>query len=136
MIAPETREAARAEGAAARDAAHALLAERRATYIRRGRRALLRELLLSETATADDVRDAVALPDEIDPVCMGPVPIPLARARIIRAAGYEPTSRAAGHARPLTRWALADRPAAIRWLAENPDLPDPAEDAGPGLLFA
>ncbi len=125
------------EGERRKTDAHTLLEARRQVFVNRGRRALLKSLLLIDTATADDVRLAVDLPPDIDPKCFGAVPGPLARARIIRRVGYERTGRATGHARILTVWELADRTAAIHWLIAHPDVPDPADDAGPGeTLFA
>ncbi|HUY93331.1 MAG TPA: hypothetical protein VMV10_31685 [Pirellulales bacterium] len=112
------------DGAARRDPALDLLAERREVYVLRGRRALLTALLTRGTATADDVRAAVELPDSIDPVCLGAVPLPLVRAGIIERAGYAATARPEAHARPVAVWRLTDRAAAERWLAAHPDRPD------------
>ena len=106
----------------------ATLAERREVYVRRGRRALLRTLLDSGTATADDVRAAVKLPPGIDPKCFGSVPGALVRAEIIRAGGFGKTRRPVGHARPVTVWELVDRAAALQWLANHPDQPDPDDN--------
>ncbi len=105
-----------------------LLAERRAVYIRRGQRALLAALQAMDTATVDDVRDLVNVPQGIDPVCLGAVPGPLVRAGIIWRAGYTPTCRPTAHARPLSVWAVVDRDAAMQWLADHPNLPDPGDD--------
>ncbi len=115
-------------GTASRDAAIELLEQRRQVYVNRGRRALLLRLLTGETATADDVRAVVELPDAIDPVCLGAVPRALARAGIIRRAGFAPTNRPDAHARPVSIWALVDRGAALEWLQSNPDKPDPMPD--------
>jgi hypothetical protein len=111
----------------------ALLEARREVYIRRGRRALLASMLAGDgTATADDVRAAVELPADMDPRCLGTVPGRLAYDRIIRPDGRLKTTRAAAHARWLERWALADRAAALRWLADHPELPDLDADQGDG----
>lgn len=118
-----------AEGERCRDAALVLLAERRAAVVHAGQRALLLRLLDAGTATADDVRDAVPLPPGIGPRCYGAVPTPLAEAGIIRAAGYQRTARPLAHARPVTVWALADRDAALVWLADHPLIPDPEPTA-------
>ncbi len=128
----------RADGERRKLGAHAVLEAHREAIILRGRRALLDALLTRDTASADDVRAGVELPAGIDPVCLGAVPGPLARARIIRADGFAKTCRAIGHARPVTRWALLDRTAAIAWLRDHPDKPDPdnAEACDtPGSLF-
>ncbi len=101
--------------------AQALLAVRRAEVVRRAQGALIVALWDSATATIDDVRDAVDVPAGIDPVCLGAAPGPLARAGIIRRVGFEPSRRPAAHARPVSVWQLANRPAALRWLAEHRD---------------
>lgn len=106
----------------------AVLADRRELYVLRGRRALLTALLAVGEATADDVRDAVGLPSGIDPVCLGAVPVALARAGIIRRVGYVPTCRPTAHARPVSVWALTDRADAVRWLRDHPDRPNTAPD--------
>jgi hypothetical protein len=118
--------AERLEGEQRKLSAHALLEAHREVYVRRGRLALLRQLLTAGTATIDDVRAVVELPPEINPKLFGAVPGPLAAAGIIRAAGYVPTRRKEGHARPVLCWQLADRDAAFAWLATHPDLPDRA----------
>lgn len=126
-----------ADGKARKLDAHALLEARREVYVLRGRRALLAALLAGGDATADDVRDAVELPDEINPVCLGVVPGPLARAGIIERVGFAESRRPDAHARPVSVWRLADRAAALGWLAAHPDQPDPmpAEaDAVPSLF--
>lgn len=105
---------------------HALLEIRREVYVLRGRRARLRRLLDAGEATADDVRDAVELPDEINPVCLGVVPGVLARVGIIERVGFAESRRPDAHARPVSVWRLADRAAALAWLAAHPDRPDPA----------
>ena len=123
----------RAEGERRKADALALLAARRETTIRRAHRALLAALLRSGVATADDVRAAVELPPGINPKLFGAVPSTLARAGIIRRAGYATTGRPAAHARPVTVWALVDRAAATRWLADHPDLGDLDDDDQAGL---
>jgi hypothetical protein len=118
--------AGRAEGERRRDASLALLAERRTAVVRAGQRALLLRLLSgADTATADDVCDAVPLPPGIGPRCYGAVPLPLADAGIITHAGYTPTRRPEAHARPVAVWTLADRAAALAWLTAHSPLPDP-----------
>lgn len=124
------------EGERRKAAALNLLADRRALYVRRGQRALLQSLLTSGSATADNVRNAVSLPSDVDPVCLGAVPTALARAGIIYRNGYVQTTRPAAHARPVSEWGLADREKAIRWLAEHPD-PDGGWNSGvQGFLFS
>lgn len=113
---------ATATGEDRRDAALALLRQRRAALVRRGQRALLGQLLAVGTATADDVRDMVPIPPDIDPRCMGAVPGELADAGIIWSTGYVLTGRSVGHSRPVRRWHLADRAGACDWLADHPDL--------------
>ena len=115
--------------------------ERRADYVRQGQRALLTCLLDKTTATADDVRPAVELPPSIDPRCLGAVPGVLAKAGIIRSLGYVKSNRPERHASPIQLWALADRAAAIEWLAANPDVasddePPPANEKNPTVPAA
>jgi hypothetical protein len=66
----------------------------------------------------------VPLPDGIGPRSYGAVPLPLAEDGIICHRGYTATRRPEGHARPIAVWALADRAAALAWLADHPELPD------------
>ncbi len=129
---PLPRTVGRAVGEARRDAAHALLLAWRGVTIRRAQRALLQRLLVADTATVDDVRAEVDLPEGVNPVCFGAAPGALAKAGIIAADGFARTSRPVGHARPVTVWRLTDRAAALRWLAANRDLPDPDCESGPG----
>jgi len=110
----------RAEGERRKDNELARLAELRALHVLRGRRALLAALLTRGTATADDVRGAVELPAVVNPVCLGAVATPLAKAGIITLAGFRRTSRPLAHARPVSVWTLRDRAAAEQWLVDNP----------------
>lgn len=113
------------------------LESRREVYVLRGRRALLDALLCSGTATADDVRDAVKLPPGINPKLFGAVPSALAKLGVIQQAGFVKTCRAVGHARPVAVWELADREAAVQWLADHPDTPAPGGVVAErqGILF-
>lgn len=91
----------------------------RADVIKRARVAMVRILLAKGTATADDIRDQVALPDSVDPVCLGGVPMLLAKAGIIHRGGYRNSDRPDARRRPVSIWALTDRGKALQWLAEN-----------------
>jgi hypothetical protein len=121
----------RSDGERRRDAAHDLHRRYRDTLIRRAQRVLLRTLLERGTATADDVRAGIDLPAGVDPVCLGAVPTPLARAGIIRRLGYAETTRPCAHARPVSVWELVDRAAAEAWLIAHPDVPPPETTAAP-----
>jgi hypothetical protein len=117
---PDTR-----EGERLKNEALCLLEDYRQDYIRRARRALLERLLASGTATADHVVESLEpVPDGIDPRFRGAVPKDLVRAGIIRRSGFIASTRPARHASIQTVWELADRAAALAWLADNPDLPD------------
>jgi hypothetical protein len=121
------------EGERRRDSAFSLLEVRREVYIRRARRALILRVLEAGTATADDVAESSGpAPEGIDPRFLGTVPGPLARARLIRRAGFVSSARPSRHASILSVWELADRAGALAWLARNPDVPDPdpGDDAG------
>jgi hypothetical protein len=121
----------RCEGERRKADAFAVLTANREAVIRRAQRALLTVLLETGSATADDVRELVELPPGINAKCFGADPGVLARAKIIRADGFAKTCRPVGHARPVTVWTLADRPAAERWLRNHPDMPPPEESEGP-----
>ncbi|MHB1037770.1 MAG: hypothetical protein ACYC35_25455 [Pirellulales bacterium] len=126
---PYARCPAATEGERRKLDALATLEAHRDLYVLRGRRAMLSAMLLDDgTATADDVRAAVALPARIGPRCLGAVPSILARLGIIRADGYAVTRRPEAHGRPVRLWRLVDRAAALRWLADHPDPADPPAD--------
>jgi hypothetical protein len=129
------RQAGQREGECRKDAAHTLLEAHREVLIRRARRALLSYLLCAGSGTADDVAGALGeLPAALDPRWLGTVPGHLARLGIVRSCGFEKSCRPSRHASILTRWELADRPAALEWLARNPELPEPpveSDAAGP-----
>jgi hypothetical protein len=110
-------------GDARKDAAHALLEARRDQYVCLARRALLLHLLEHGTATIDDIRAVVELPDDINPKLFGAVPGALARAGIVRRVGFTMTARPAAHSRPISVWTLVDEEKAREWLAANPTLP-------------
>jgi hypothetical protein len=112
-----------AEGERRKLEAHLVLEAHRERLILLGRRALLAALLDHGTATTDHVRDAVALPADIDPKLFGVVPGPLATAGIIRRAGFVKTTRPMAHARLVSQWELVDRDAALAWLAAHPEPP-------------
>ena len=61
---------------------------------------------------ADDVRAAVPIPAGASPKIVGSVFRNLATAGLLTAAGYVRTARPKAHARPVTRWTLADATAA------------------------
>lgn len=113
----------------------ALLAERRAVYVRRGQRALVERLLLRDVATADDVRALVPLPAGIDPRLLGSVPGPLAAAGIIYRSDYVPSCRPERHASIIAVWRLGDRAGALDWLATHSELPDPLPGDGQQLTL-
>jgi hypothetical protein len=116
------------EGERQKLAAHHLLEEARESHLLRARRALLHRLLEAGSATVDAVRAAVALPLTLNPKLFGAVPGPLAEAGIIAPGGFARSCRPETHARPVTRWLLADRAAAVAWLSANPE--PPAEGVG------
>lgn len=118
------------EGERRKAEAHALLNARRDVFILRGRRALLTALCFKGAATADDVRAAVALPPDVNPVCLGTVPGPLVAAGIIEPDGFQKSARPDAHARPVQCWILRDRVAARAWLDAHPNRPDPADRVG------
>ncbi len=126
-----------AEGKRGKLTAFALLAAHRQSLIRAGRRALLAALLERGTASADDVRTAVPLRPGVGPKVFGAVPGELAEAGIIAADGFIRSTRPEAHARPIQRWRLLDRTAALAWLEEHPGQPAPPPAEGFSMdLFA
>ncbi|MCC5831324.1 MAG: hypothetical protein JJU36_17940 [Phycisphaeraceae bacterium] len=97
------------------------LEARRADLVLRGRRALLLALLEHGTATADDIRERVHVPEDIDPKALGAVPRLLANLKIIEAGGYVSSRRSDAHARPIRLWHLVNAAAALQWLADHPE---------------
>ena len=122
----QARRAGRADGRRRRDSAHLGLMLRRELYVRAAQRALLLYLLAHETAMVDDVRAAVALPNDIDPTLIGAAMRALAVGGLIRGDGYAQTARPVAHARPVTVWRLVDADAARQWLVDHPEMPAPS----------
>ena len=110
------------EGERLRDEALNLLRTHRARLIRELTRAAVLIALERGTVCADDVRDRVPIPSEINPVIVGAAMRDVADAGIITRAGYRKTCRAIAHARPLTVWQLVDREAAVAWLRDHPSI--------------
>jgi hypothetical protein len=130
MGTPEDHKAGQEEGERRKDAAHLRLEAHRDVRIRRARRTLLLRLLEVGTATADDVADNIGPIDPtIDRRWLGTVPGPFIVASVIRRAGFTKSVRPIRHASIITIWELADRAAALVWLARNPDLPEPEDGA-------
>jgi hypothetical protein len=117
----DNRPGDRKEGERRKQDALASAGPRGETIVERGRRVLLLRLLENPTATADDVRQSLDLPEGLDARCLGAVPIGLARAGIIQSAGYVRSARPERHAGPIQVWTLADRAAAMAWLAAHPE---------------
>jgi len=124
-----------AEGEQLKTEALDRLEAHRESLVFRGRRALLTAMLTGDgTATADDVRAAVDLPANTNPNTFGAVPGPLAKAGIIRMVSLRLSARPKRHAGLNRVWELADRAAALRWLANHPELPTPENEYEPSLF--
>lgn len=106
-----------------------LLDAKRPDYVLLARRALLLAALANGTTTADDMRDAVELPEGMNPKVFGSAPGPLARAGIICRVGFDTTCRPQAHARPVSIWAIRDRLKAEAWLRNNKPAAPTAIDA-------
>lgn len=104
---------------------------RRAALIRRARRKMVELLLVEGATTVDAVRASVPIPPGVNPSCMGAVPRELVADGIIRQAGYVKAEREERHAAVAVLWALANRHAALGWLAASPELPDDDDDDAP-----
>ena len=109
-------------GEASKRYAHSLFETHSEPLVIAARRALLLKVLESGFATIDDVRAVVPLPSFANAKAFGSVPGTLARAGIIRDAGFVKTTRAIAHSRKNTRWELLDATKAYTWLAEHPAL--------------
>lgn len=115
----------RQEGRQRKDNALDLLERTRKAILTAGRRVLLRVALRDGSATADDVRRGVSMPPDIDPVCLGAVPRPLARKGIIKKGGWTTSTRPERHGAMTLKWLVADADAAHDWLDCHPDMPTP-----------
>ncbi|HUE71431.1 MAG TPA: hypothetical protein VMP01_11155 [Pirellulaceae bacterium] len=137
MRSDDPRRDGAAEGRRRKDAALSHLELRRAAFIRRARREFLHVLLARGSATSDDLRQRLELPEGIDPKVFGAVPGALAKAGIIAQDGFATTARPEAHARPVGIWKLVNRQLAEKWLAENRDCGSQASrhDGDQGLLF-
>jgi hypothetical protein len=117
--------AGRAEGERRRDTALALLRDRRAVLVRRFQRAYLDLLLTCGPSTCDPVRDMVPIPPGLDPRLIGAAVRALGEWGLTRRAGLTRSVRPEAHGRDLAVWGIADRAAALAWLARHPELPEP-----------
>ncbi|MEW6251505.1 MAG: hypothetical protein AB1716_12715 [Planctomycetota bacterium] len=97
--------------------AHSVLRARHAGDVAQAQAVLLRLLLANGRATVDELRAALGMGDGGRTRWLGAVAGELARAGIIRRAGWVATSRRVAHARPVSLWELADADAARAWLA-------------------
>lgn len=118
------------EGLRRRDRALDRLGARRPALVRRIQREYLTILLRRGPTTTDPVRAAVPIPDGCDPRLVGAAVHQLARLGIIRGVGWSRSVRPEAHGRDIRIWAITDRAGAISWLADHPELDDPA--AAPG----
>jgi hypothetical protein len=80
------------------------------------------------------VHEQVSLPSGVNPTVFGATPKPFVRSGIIAPDGFCVTSRPEAHARPIRRWRLVNRPAALEWLRANPD-PEHSQRHGEQILL-
>ena len=127
-----------ASGEALRDAALRILRKHRAALVRRIQRAYVRHLLDNGPDTSDAVRALVPIPAGIDPRVVGAAVRALsADDGLIYSTGRRRSLRPLAHARNLDLWAVRDRAAAERWLADHPEPTEPATAADePADLYA
>lgn len=118
------------EGRKRRDAAHFVLLVRRERFVRAAQRQMLLHLLEYETATIDNVRAVVSLPEDIAPCLFGPSIRALSVGGLIERVGFEQTSRPVAHARENKVWRLTERQAALDWLRDHPDMLQVKPDSG------
>ncbi len=112
-------------GELCRDAAIALLRDRRTVLVRRVQRAFLDYLLTHGPATVDPVRALVPIPRAVDPRLVGAAVRALSVEGLVYRHGSERSTRSEAHARRLDVWAIAEPATALAWLTVNPELPDP-----------
>ena len=115
------------EGERRKGEAFANIEAHREVILLRARRVFCSVLIEKGKATIDDVRAVIVLPDGMNPVCLGPVPTPFARLRLIERAGFIQTTRAEGHARPVSIWELKSPNGVAQWLLDHPDRPPEVE---------
>ncbi len=128
----------RRTGKRRRDDAIDLHGRHAAWTVRRLQRALIAACLASpdHSATIEAARAVVAIPVGVSPTVAGAACRGLVRDRVIAAAGYVDATRPQAHARPIRRWRLVNRAAAVVWLETNPDPEQtPAERDGRQYLL-
>jgi len=102
-----------------KQAALTLLEGTRRRHITLGRIAFAKALLARSEATADDAWDAFPFGvGDLNPVFLGCIPTPFARARFICKNGLIQSVRMETHAREITRWQLLDRAGVETLLAQ------------------
>lgn len=106
------------EGERRRDAALVKLRGKNPNLFDRLTAAALAVAIRTGAVVADDLRAAVPIPAGASPKVVGSVFGNLATAGLLTAAGDVKTARPKAHARPVTRWRLADATAAAAKLAE------------------
>ncbi len=107
-----------ADGEARRDAALDLLLVHRGPLIRQIQAAAVRTAIEQWEVCADDVRALVPIPDGVNPKVVGAVFASLGRSQILQCIGFKKSTRPEAHARPIGKWRLANRSAAIKFLVE------------------
>ena len=126
-----SRSDGRREGRRRRDVAHLALLARRGGYVRLAQAALLDAIAEHGHATADDIRQRLTLPPDINPTLIGPAVRQLRLAGVIRRVGRDiETSRPVAHARPLPLWEATTLDADRQWRADHPTplpLPTPVD---------
>lgn len=109
-----------------RDRGLSIAEKRHKAQVRKGGRTVVKLTLAGQRVTADDVHDELRLSDDIHHKWIGSIFRSLSLARAIKRAGAEPSRRPENHARWQTIWVLCERSAAEQWLADHPELPEPA----------
>lgn len=84
------------------------------------RRALIELLRSRDSATIDDLRPKITIPASVSCKAIGAIPTALAKAGVIRRAGFTESIRPEAHGRMLSAWTLADSAKASAWMAANP----------------
>ncbi|MDX1965777.1 MAG: hypothetical protein SFV23_01285 [Planctomycetaceae bacterium] len=98
-------------------------ARARERFLRRAKRYFLQALLQHGIVSIDAVREAVPVPDGVNPKCCGQIPTDFHSDGIIERLTHVRTERPVAHSRHIGLWRLTKPASAMEWLATHPDLP-------------
>lgn len=97
-----------AAGRQGRDSALDLLERTRAAYIKAARATAVQISIRHGEVTSDAVREALPVPEGLDPRCLGPVFASAPPGFRWERTGYRQTRAKQAHARPISVWRLVN----------------------------